>query len=84
MKIFVATYNHKYGTDVRAFRTSEGADKWRIEIADEYWDETKLAESNKEKPEEKERMAQIYWDYVRDAQWEFSEYFEINICDIEE
>jgi hypothetical protein len=78
MKIFVATYNHKYGTDVRAFRTSEGADKWRIEIANEEW---RHVFRNKQKPDDKERMSQVYWDYMSDYG---DEYLTIYQCEIED
>ena len=39
MKIFLAKYEHKHGTDERAFRTRQGA-KWQLEKwAEEYADE---------------------------------------------
>ena len=41
MKIFLAKYEHKHGTDERAFKTREGA-SWQLEqLAEEYigdWD----------------------------------------------
>lgn len=37
--VFVATYEHKYGTDIRVFRTREQAEAWRRAVADMWWDE---------------------------------------------
>ena len=35
--VHVALYEHRYGTDVRAFLDSEEAMHWRTEIAKEWW-----------------------------------------------
>jgi len=37
--VFVATYEHKHGTDIRVFRTREQAEAWRREVADTWWEE---------------------------------------------
>lgn len=36
--VYVAVYDHEYGTHTRVFETLEGAEAWCDEIADEYWD----------------------------------------------
>jgi len=36
--VYVARYDHEYGTDVRVFRTETGAYGWRTEIAVEWWE----------------------------------------------
>ena len=38
MNVTVAVYAHRYGQDVRVFKTRESALKWADEIADEYWE----------------------------------------------
>lgn len=38
MKVQVAIYEHRHGTDVRVFQTEEGVEKWRQAIAQEWWD----------------------------------------------
>jgi hypothetical protein len=37
--VFVATYEHKHGTDIRVFQTQTQAEAWRREVADMWWDE---------------------------------------------
>lgn len=37
-KVIVAIYTHRHGTDVRVFATSEGANVWRNDLADEWWE----------------------------------------------
>lgn len=37
--VFVATYEHKHGTDIRVFRTQGQAEAWRREVADTWWEE---------------------------------------------
>lgn len=37
--VFVATYEHKHGTDIRVFRTQGQAEAWRREVADMWWEE---------------------------------------------
>lgn len=38
MRIFVALYEHRHGTDIRAFTTRVQAWNWKDEIAEEWWD----------------------------------------------
>jgi len=38
-RVVVATYEHKHGLDVRAFQSEQGALRWRMEIADRWWDD---------------------------------------------
>lgn len=37
--VVVATYDHKYGTDIRVFKTRKSAEKWKSQIAWEYWND---------------------------------------------
>ena len=37
MQIFIATYQHKHGEDVRAFSSEAEAETWRQKLAAEYW-----------------------------------------------
>jgi hypothetical protein len=37
-RVVVAVYEHKHGTDVRAFQGDEGALNWRRSIAEYWWD----------------------------------------------
>lgn len=46
MKVWVAMYEHKYGTDVCVFSTEEKALAWRDEIGRDWWSDV----SNEEPP----------------------------------
>ena len=35
--VFVAIYEHRYGTDMNVFATEAGAQAWKDELAREYW-----------------------------------------------
>ena len=78
MKVYVATYEHKHGNDMRVFKKRKSAEKWRIELADEYWRDY-FGEDYK-KPSDKEKMADIFFDSVTGADVEF---FNIEECDLE-
>lgn len=39
MNVYVATYQHKHGQDMRVFASAAMAEAWREEIAREYWAE---------------------------------------------
>ena len=77
--VFLATYNHKHGSDVRAFKTQDGADRWRREIADEWWDQEMPA--NAPKPEDSEARAAAYWAKMEEND---RESFDVNAIDIED
>jgi hypothetical protein len=40
MNVIVAIYEHKHGSDIRAFDSIEKAWAWKEEIARENWDES--------------------------------------------
>lgn len=78
MQVYVAVFSHKYGEDVSVYRTSKGADSWRIQLADDYWFD---AFGDDARPDDKEKMAQMYWDYMRDRG---EEWFSITQCELED
>lgn len=55
--IIIATYQHKHGSDVRAFANEEGAEAWRQEIAASFWDQA----TDKPKPSDPVEMADFYF-----------------------
>lgn len=59
MRVFVAEYQHKHGSDMRVFADESGAEKWRQELASEMWDEN-MTEANK--PEDPAVMANQFWE----------------------
>jgi hypothetical protein len=79
-KVFVAIYTHRYGTDVRVFAKESSAEKWRVEIAEEYWDDE--IGTRQPKPDKPEEMADAYWLYLLDHGNQ--EYFEIEHAEIEQ
>lgn len=78
MQVYVTIHSHKYGEDVAVYRTSKGAEQARIDIADENWRD---AYHEKLKPDDKDRMAQMFWDYMRDYG---EEWFSISVCDLQQ
>jgi len=78
MKVYVATYSHKHGDDIRVFKSKKTAEDWRIKLADEYWRD--FFGEDYEKPNDKEKMADIYFDTLRDSDCEF---FGVEECDVE-
>lgn len=78
MKVYVAKYTHKYGTDMRVFKKIESSEKWRIKLADEYWRD--YFGENYKKPSDKEKMADIFFQTMAKMDWEF---FEVEECDVE-
>ena len=61
--VWVATYSHKYGSDVSVFATKEGAEKCREEIA-ETWFEHELHAMHR--PDTARRLADVYFSNVAD------------------
>lgn len=76
-KVYVARYEHKYGVDVRVFKTEESANAWRLFIADEWWGNE--LRKDRLKPVDPEVAAEEYWDYVSGR-----EFFEIEETTVEE
>lgn len=58
-QVVVGVWDHKYGTDVRAFHTEERALAWRTEIADTWWEH----EFQIERPAEGD-LGQAYFDEI--------------------
>ncbi len=59
MNIFVTVWDHKYGTDIAAFKTAEQAEEYRQEIAAEQWDDE--IGGGEEKPTDPEDLADAYF-----------------------
>lgn len=74
MKVVIAMYEHRHGTDLRAFSSMEGVDAWREEIAREYWDELKGADDLPD-----EFNADFYWDWMSDYgdEWFTYDWYEV-------
>lgn len=72
MKVFVAVYEHEYGSDVRVFGKQEDAYKWKDQIAYEWWDA--------EIPDEPMPETNIGDEYfkVMGERWGDAEYFSIH------
>lgn len=71
-RVVVATYEHKHGTDVRAFQSEPGALRWRVEIADRWWDE----EFDEERPTAGD-LGQAYFENIE------GEFFHIHDVAVE-
>ena len=67
MKVFVATYNHEYGLDLRVFSNKEKAYKWMDDIASYYW-----GDAYPDKPKPAEDIGIKYFENMKD----FSGYIE--------
>lgn len=76
--VFVATYEHKHGTDIRVFRTREQAEGWRREVADEWWDEE--FDDFPRPTDPQSDIGEAYFDRMRDRGEEF---FSIEACPVE-
>ena len=66
--VWVATYSHKYGSDVSVFSTKEKAEQWREEVAANWFDK-ELPE--KKRPDTPSKLADVYFANV------FEESFDI-------
>jgi len=73
--VYVATYEHRHGTNPRVFTTEAAAWAWRQELAADYWRE--VFGDDLEMPTDPEEAATRYWDTVND------EYFNIEGCELE-
>lgn len=38
--VWVAVYNHQYGTDCRVYKSKESCFAWRDRVADEWWEDS--------------------------------------------
>lgn len=77
MIIFIAKYDHRHGSDVRAFKTEGQARAWRAAIADEWW-ETEIGVN---KPDDPETAANIYFDVMGERSK--GEWFSIEETELE-
>jgi len=77
MIVFVASYEHKHGTETRVYRTREAAAEWGNTIARENWSEWFPNE-----PMPDENVGEVYFDLMLDKaiDWEF---FRIDPCVVE-
>ena len=73
--VHVAVYEHRHGSDIRAFASPEGVTKWRREIADEWFEQ----EVGKAKPADPKAMTDEYFEHVGDACGEHFSSQEVNI-----
>jgi hypothetical protein len=72
--IHVAVYEHRHGTDVRAFQSLEVAYAWRTGIAREWWED----EIDDEPPPD-DVIGERYFDRMADR----GEYFSVHDCSLE-
>lgn len=71
MKVWVAVFEHQYGSDLSAFKTFEGAERWRQQIAEEWWEKEFPGTP---KPDEPKACADEYFDRID------REYFNCKEC----
>lgn len=57
-RVVAAVYEHKYGMDVRVFRTVEQAYAWRTSIAEAWWD-MEFPDDDRPEPED---IGEAYFD----------------------
>jgi hypothetical protein len=72
-RVVIATYEHKHGTDVRAFQSERGALAWRTSIAEAWWDD----EFDAEMPTEGD-IGRAYFENID------GEYFSIRAVEVED
>lgn len=75
-KIHVAVWSHSYGEDIRAFKDADGPERWRQEIADEWW-EYEIGDDVPE-PSDPEEKADTYFERVE------SEFFTSEVVPLED
>lgn len=70
--VVVATHAHKDGRDVRVFAHETGAERWRREIADEWW----IALIGEAAPDDPKERADTFWNRI-DGQSFSTQRFEL-------
>jgi|688.fasta_scaffold271457_5 hypothetical protein len=65
---WIKTHPETYDLTVRVYRSSAQANAWRIQIANEWWFQL-FGHTDKQKPDDPERIAQQYWDEVSGVMW---------------
>lgn len=76
MQVVVAVFEHRFGTDVRVFKKIEGADEWRNQIGDEWWDREFPGD---ERPDPDE-IGKVYFDAMSESG---DEYFSVHTATVE-
>lgn len=76
--VYVATYDYRYGVNIRVFTTNEAAVRWRDEIATEEWSN----EFSDAPPTE--NIGETYFEAMSERMWGDGEYFRIDECEVEE
>ena len=73
MKVVVATYEHRHGTDIQVFDSLEKAEAWREDLASLYWNDLD------EEPRPETFDADYYWDAMSDygGEWFNYEWYEV-------
>ena len=74
MKVWVASYEYPYGIDLLAFETVDGAELWRQQIAEEWFDQEL---PDLDKPTDPVDLADTYFGNV------YGEYFSFSECEVE-
>lgn len=74
--VYVATYEHRHGTDIRVFSNDGAAEIWRQAIAQEWW-EKELASPMPE-ADTPAQIANLYFDALDD------EWFNVQQATIDE
>lgn len=72
MKVFVAVYEHRHGTDINVFDSEAKALAWRAEIARDCWKEF----LDEPMPEGEDEMCRVYWEVAGECM-NHAEYFNI-------
>ena len=72
--VYVAVYEHRYGTDIRVFRDEADAWSWKRTIALDWYDREI---QGTDKPDTDEGVEAEYWDMIND------EFFTVESCRIE-
>jgi len=78
MRVFIATFEHRHGSDVRVFRREESAEAWGIALAAEYWGESMVGV---DRPADPADAAAAYWERMSEIG---EEWFSVVAQEVEE
>lgn len=76
MKVTVATYEHRHGSDNRVFKSMGSAWSWRQSIAQDYWGDELRSTG---KPSDPEEAADYYFEHMAGT-----ESFSAEECEVED
>ncbi len=79
MTVHVAIWEHEYGDSVRVFARAADAEKWREEIAEEWW-EKEMGE--RQKPKDQKQAADDYFREIGER-LDRNEYFTVHTAEVE-